>query len=571
VGGPWGIATVSWSSENSSYTWALLACLALTGSVAWGSWRRRKVPGARPLFVLSIISAVWCVSVAGEIEAVSYATRVLWADFHLALALPVATAATWFALAYAGLGRFLTTRNLFLMGMVPLFALVLVFAGPWGPEWRWLPPDPLLQLGTDTPVSIFMLYGMCLVLVDFAVLIWLFVRSPGHRWPTALILIGQFGSWTYYALLVIQTNVTVPSRLFLLFIAPFVTYLLVLYRFRVFDAAPAARAAVIERMDEGMLVLDLEGHIVKANPAAEGILQISAEELRGRSLADVLPVQDPPWPQKASRQHLELSLGDGSRERHFTANLTPLADSRHVLLGHLVLIHDVTDEKRAQGELLMQQRVVATLQERERLARELHDGIGQVLGYISLEAQTIRRWSLDGNTKKAARQLGRLARVAQDAHADVRDSILSLRAGSSEHWSFLPSVRRYLEDYRHAYGIHTELTIGEEMRNTGLPAEIGVQLLRVLQEALTNARRHGKAREIRVDIRGEHEEARIMISDDGCGFDAGELTEDGHYGLGFMEERMKQVNGSVSVESGPRGGTIVTLAVPIAREGEPTQ
>ena len=90
--------------------------------------------------------------------------------------------------------------------------------------------------------------------------------------------------------------------------------------------------------------------------------------------------------------------------------------------------------------MLEQQRVVATLQERERLARELHDSVGQVLGYLSLQAQTARKRLQDGDGEKAESLLGRLTDVAQHAHADVRESILALKAASSEDWSLLPTL-----------------------------------------------------------------------------------------------------------------------------------
>ena len=107
--------------------------------------------------------------------------------------------------------------------------------------------------------------------------------------------------------------------------------------------------------------------------------------------------------------------------------------------------------------------MVATLQERERLARELHDGVGQVLGYLSMQAQTARKRLHDGDAEKADSLLARLADVAQHAHVDVRESILALTAASSEGWSFLPTLEHYLRDFQEQYGVQTELSVTDDV------------------------------------------------------------------------------------------------------------
>jgi signal transduction histidine kinase len=230
----------------------------------------------------------------------------------------------------------------------------------------------------------------------------------------------------------------------------------------------------------------------------------------------------------------------------------------------------VTEQKRAQTKILEQQRVVATLQERERLARELHDGIGQVLGYVSMQVQTALKWVRDGNKEKAESIMERLVEVSKDAHADVRESILSLRAGSDQDWSLIPTLNKYIDRFQAICGIRTELSISDGIKENTFDPAAEVQLLRVIQEAMTNCRKHSGAHSLKIDVALDGSKASITIIDDGNGFDAGqfELGDSGHFGLVFMRERIEQIGGSLKIDSTPEGGTILKLDVPIREQLE---
>ena len=321
-------------------------------------------------------------------------------------------------------------------------------------------------------------------------------------------------------------------------------------------------------MRDGMVVVDGEGRIVDVNASARRALGRRREALLARPLGDVLPLGDP-GPDGGGAGETSLDLDGEGGLRRYLVETTPLDDRRGRPLGSLVLLHDVTEQERAQARLLEQERVVATLQERERLARELHDSVGQVLGYLSMQAQTASKRLRDGDAGKAEELLSRLASVAQHAHADVRESILALRAASSADWAFLPTLRHYLEDFEAQYGVTTVLTVDGVTDDT-VPPPAGVQLLRVIQEAMANARRHGPATAISIELERGEDDVRITVVDDGGGFDPATLGADGdgHFGLGFMRERMAQIAGDVTIDSSPGAGTRVCLTAPLDRGRE---
>jgi signal transduction histidine kinase len=213
---------------------------------------------------------------------------------------------------------------------------------------------------------------------------------------------------------------------------------------------------------------------------------------------------------------------------------------------------------------------VATGQERERLARELHDSLGQVLGYVSMQTQAIRKWLRDGDRPRAEDQLARLALVAQEAQKDLRENILSLSMGHAEPWSFFGALRHYLAALSDHYGLRSELIAPAGLTDVALSPDVGLQLLRTIQEAVSNARKHGGAGVVWITFAPQDNQLEVSIADDGCGFDPARPAEDGaaHYGLSFMHKRMVQVGGSVQLESQPGAGTRVRLQVPLCSAGD---
>jgi signal transduction histidine kinase len=242
-----------------------------------------------------------------------------------------------------------------------------------------------------------------------------------------------------------------------------------------------------------------------------------------------------------------------------------LHDWRGLEVGCLVLLHDVTDQKRDQMQIIEQQRALAMLQEREQLARELHDGVGQVLGYVKMQAQAARDRLAQDQLAAADSDLEKLVAVVQDAHTDVREYIMGAKLTASDQPGFVPALRLYLQRFSQEYELRTELFEPPGWSDEFLEATVEAQLLRVIQEALTNARKHAQARCVQVRLEAEDSRARVIIQDDGVGFDPALITtETGQkYGLGFMRARAAEVGGCVAILSTPGQGTQVVVEVPV--------
>lgn len=562
------------SYSYSGYLWPALVSSTLTASLAWYSWRHRGVAGARPFALGCLFATAWSLGGLFATLAQDPAAQIFWLRFLTLWQLPVVTAATLFVLEYSGLRRRLNPRLLALLWAPPILFAILIVTDPLHHfAWSSLPfVDGVIDENRALGVNIALSYSYLLAAFNLSVLVWLFVTSPRHRWPVGLMIFAQVSSRSVFEFGTRSGLLPARGLDALVLLVLFGLYAVALFRFHAFDPVPAARAMAIEQMREAMLVLDVQGRIADANPAAEVALGRPAAALRGVRVDEVLPLGDhAAW--SAGRDdiaRMELELGAGPLARHYTAEAVTLRDRQGRELGRLLLLRDVTDQRRTQARLLEQERALATLRERERLARELHDGIAQVLGFVSLEAQTIGKRLKDGDVGAAATLTDRLSDVARRAQGEVRDSILALKAGSPEEWAFLPTLTRYLQDVGADHGLHAELLVGAGVSEDSFEPRTSVQLLRVTQEALTNARRHGQATKVTIGIEQPDGHVHVTITDDGRGFDPAHVETDAqhHFGLGFMRERMAEVGGSIEIDSHPGGGTRVMLQAPIREQGE---
>jgi len=547
----------------------VITVLVLIALAIYTFRHRRDAPGALPFTFAILFGALWMVGISLEVAAVDTSVQIFWIKFQALWLLPSATAVTCFLLDYAWPGRWLTRRNLVLLSIPCLLNIVMILTNHLHHlAWQGFALDgeviPLNGLGN----WVFLVYVYGLGLLNLVVLGWLFIRSPQHRWPVALILAGQIAGRMVYALGATQVIYSYLPIEVVAFWFPILTYVIALFGFRILNPVPLAQQTAIEQLRDGVLVLDPQERVVRLNPAAELILDAPLKCVKGKQVSALLSgltERGLPLTRLATPINpLEVSIRLKGEARSYELNFSPLHDFRGLPVGYLLLLHDETEQKRAQAQLLEQQRALDMLQEREQLARELHDGLGQAFAFVNTQGQAIRRLLSRGDIATADEYTSRLVEVAREADVDIRESILGLRAALSGK-GFFPVLVQYLAQYGRNYGIRTELEKPETMQDRVFEPLIEIQLLRILQEALTNVRKHASADCVRITFAFERNCATVTIQDDGQGFDLGEwsgdLTE--HVGLRVMRERAEEVGGVLRVESSPGKGTLVIIEVPV--------
>ncbi len=201
----------------------------------------------------------------------------------------------------------------------------------------------------------------------------------------------------------------------------------------------------------------------------------------------------------------------------------------------------------------------AVLQEREMLARELHDSIAQSLASLKIQVQLLRR-AMDGNAPGRMRDvLAEIDLGVQECYADVRELLLNFRTRASEE-DIEPALQTTLRKFEHQSGMKAQL----RMQGHGLPLapDVQIQVLHVVQEALSNARKHSGATQVWLDVQCQPC-WRFEVRDDGCGFDAAGTLDETHVGLNIMQERAAQIGAQVEVFSTPGKGCSVILTLPL--------
>ncbi len=224
------------------------------------------------------------------------------------------------------------------------------------------------------------------------------------------------------------------------------------------------------------------------------------------------------------------------------------------------------------AQLYEQVQDVVILEERDRIAREMHDGFAQVLGYVNTKAQAVRHLLATGRSDEAAEMVAQLEEAAREVYVDVREAILGLRATAQDDRRLVPRIKDYLELFGRLAEIRVTCAIENGADTVRLPVAAEIQLLRIIQEALSNVRKHARATDVAVRLRARNGSLHVMVADNGHGFDPAsyERGEWPQFGLQTMRERAEAVGGRFRLRSAAGQGTRVIVSIPTGLEGKPT-
>lgn len=534
-------------------------------------WHQRSVPGAVPFFIGIHFAILWTIGSILEYSAVDLATKVFWVKFQAIWQIPSATAITCFLLEYVWPGRWLTKRNLVLLAIIPLLVLGLVVTENLHHlVWSGASFEPgsgvnIANLPFAGPAGWLIVgYIYLLGVVNLIVLVWLFLHSPKHRWSVVLIVFAQISGRLFYTFenaLAIQNDL--PSDvLLLLYLALF--YFIALFGFRLFNPVALARQTVMEKLTEGVLVLDHQGRIVSLNPTAEKIFDAPIRQSKGKLVRDILPNYPEVNLDINNGAAIELSLKTNGTTRDYHVVIAPMSDWHGFNVGQLLLIRDMTERNQTQAKLLEQQRTMAALQERNRLARDLHDELAQDLNLINMQAQLVSGLLETGQDAEAREQLLVLAKAAREAHLEIRGEIGKLSQSTDSVEGFPGSLRYITASFQESTNIEVELTLPDDLSGISLAPSTEVQLLRIVQEAFTNIRKHARARHVHVELSREPDRIHLIIEDDGVGFDPTKVpASQASFGLGIMSQRATEVGSQLEINSTPDKGTKVRIEVPL--------
>ena len=262
-------------------------------------------------------------------------------------------------------------------------------------------------------------------------------------------------------------------------------------------------------------------------------------------------------PLKAGGRVLGVMNLAHSQRHHLTPQQIALLTSAGHQLGVAINAARLRDQLRG----------MAALEERARLSRELHDNLLQVLAYVHLKSQMAGRLLAQHRLLEVRDELKEVEEVSSRAYDDVRDSIAGLRVTLSPERGLVAALTDHVGHFRERSQLAVTLDAAA-WDVPSLPRDTEVQLLRVVQEALTNARRHAAARTVDIVLAVAGQVASIVVRDDGSGFDPASVGRDGqqHLGLQTMRERAESVGAAFAIRSQPGQGTEIQVTLPLKRE-----
>lgn len=241
------------------------------------------------------------------------------------------------------------------------------------------------------------------------------------------------------------------------------------------------------------------------------------------------------------------------------------------LVARLLMVFLIAGAISLAARMMAVVRVLATEAERNRIARDLHDGVGKTLGGISLEARSLAQW-IDRDPVEARRRARYVTRISERAAMEVRDVIRSLRQTEATEY-LLPAVNNLLQewDLRRPETLHIRINGPDNP----VPILIHSEILRMLEELLSNVEQHAQAQNVWVRLTLSSIAVTLSVRDDGVGFDQRWLdpwADDGHFGLLGARERATIMGGHFELETSRGVGTEVTVDIPLTpREERPVR
>jgi PAS domain S-box-containing protein len=333
---------------------------------------------------------------------------------------------------------------------------------------------------------------------------------------------------------------------------------------------------LFENAKDAIYVHDLSGRYVSVNRAAEQLIGFSREEILGKHYSNFVSPRD----LKHVRTNLCRKLDD-ENETVYEVDVvnrdglripvevsSRLIYEKGVAVGVQGTARDISDRKRAQEALrIYSQRLIEAQEaERQKIARELHDEIGQVLTAVRINLQSIQR---SCQTDECLPQLDDSVAIVDEALGRVRELSIELRPSLLDDLGLSAALRWYVDRYAQRTGIIARVLNGFREDNR-LPRDLETACFRIAQEALTNVARHAQASNVSVQLERSRERMLLTIIDDGIGFDINELRKSASpaaaLGLRGMEERALVLGGYIEIESGLECGTQIRATFPLNRK-----
>lgn len=552
-------------------TWVLVICFFIITTLGLYSVVYRKLRGAKVFGLCMLFLGLWTISYGLEISGVAYASRRFWANMSYCLF--IAIHLCWFVmvLQLAAPPKWLRLKRLIPALLFPALTMVLV----WMKQFYGLSyygfildsgtPFPVLQrtfswLILINPIYIYALDFVSVVLVIKKTVFYksiygmnsvAFLFSPVICLSPSFLYLMSFWLIKGYDITMIYMGLAVV--------------LMAIGGYYLFVAAPIAREAAVDNIDIAMLVVNSVGKIADVNVAARRMFNHKRKTLLGMPAEELLVALgiDINSLEIENTKEFEIAADNTGQTLYYMAQRLPIVNKRGIQAGFIILIYDVTQIRLERARQMQQNSNAVATKERERLARDLHDNLAQILASISLQAQGICNELKYEETEKLYRDLTRLVDVSQSAHREIREYIHYVKDPSNWETDLIKAIRTSAEEFHAQSGIPIGVHIDESELLDQMENERKANLQYIVKEALNNIRKHANAKQVDLRMKKIDDSLHISIEDNGTGFDQDKSTEN-RYGLRIMRERAEEIGAQINIQTEIGVGTRIDLVVPLS-------
>ena len=318
------------------------------------SWKRRTTPAATSLLLLMVAIATWSLAAGFEILAVRIAVKLTWAKLSYLGVTTTPLLMLVFALRYTGKDRWLTRRNLALLGIIPLASMGLAITNELhGLIWSEITPGLYRNVAIYDHGPAFwlmMVYAYLAVILATVLLAQAALRQPRpYSYQAITVLLGAALPWAANVIYLLNLG-PVPGLDLTpcCFTLTGVLLALGIFRYQLFDLIPVGRDLVLEKLEDGVLVLDTRNRILDINPAARRLVGASDPSIIGQDAESALGAWLSPALRDLLKGHSEVALGSG--DRFLEVHSSPLHGQNGLTSGWVLLLRDITERKLAEQE-----------------------------------------------------------------------------------------------------------------------------------------------------------------------------------------------------------------------------
>lgn len=564
------------SYQYISYIWLLIISSVITfflGAIVFFGQRRSR---RAYFFVASMIAlTIWSLPNAFEIMGTNLQIKLFWGNVQYFAYCYSPLTLVALCMDFTGYDRLIRNKKLIMLAILPTIIILLVWTNSYHGLIRYdvhldlKGPFHVVDKKYGIAFYVHAAYSYFLNITALLLLIRaLFIKRSVYLKQTVILLIGS-------------CLIIIPNMIYVFGLSPFklditpiffgpagLITMWAIYRYKLFELIPIARTTVIETMNIGVMVLDMTDKVIDMNPAFMRITGVSSGKVYDTDIEEVC--KNLPELVNAYKNNIinfEFTLEKQEKSYVYEALFNHLRDKKGNPMGRIAMVYDITDRKQVQEEFLKHQRVLAGMEEKERLARDLHDNLGQLLGFINLQAQGIHKELSNAGVNLVAERLEKLIKVTQEAHSEIREYISQARAAGNITYDLVFEIKSIISLFEYQAGINVDLDLKGDLTGDVIRPYMIPQILNIIKEALNNISKHADAGKVEITVHNTGQQLLAIVTDNGKGFDCSlsSSSPEAGFGLNIIHERAYSIGGQVHIQSEIGKGTRVLLSVPLTR------